>query len=82
MKTRFNITIEQNLLEKVKIYAVKRQVSVSSLIEDYFKSIVHGASKRRNLLDMVDNLHPDPKVVAESNNKEAFYENQKRKYGL
>ena len=82
MKARLNITIEQQLLNKVKVYALRNQISVSSLIEDYLETIVHMSSKRKNLLDMVDKLHPDPKMVAESSHKEAFYEQQKEKYGF
>lgn len=82
MKTRLNITIEQNVLEKVKVYAIKKQISVSKLIEDYFESIIKANSKRKPLLDMVDKLDPDPSIVAESYNKESFYENKKSKYGF
>lgn len=82
MKARLNITIEQQLLDKVKIYALRKQVSISSLIEDYLETIVHGSSRRKNLLDMIDKLHPDPKVIAKSNHKEAYYEQQKDKYGF
>lgn len=82
MKTRLNITVEQNLLEKVKVYAIHKQISVSSLIESYFETIVKTSSKRKNLLDMVDKLEPDAEVVAQSYKKEFFYEDQKAKYGF
>ncbi|MGF7232228.1 DUF6364 family protein [Arachidicoccus sp.] len=62
MKTRLNITVEQHLLEKVKSYAINQQVSISSLIEDYFE--------------------PDSNIVADSYNKDNFYEDQKAKYGF
>jgi hypothetical protein len=82
MKTRLNITVEQQLLEKVKAYALHQQVSLSSLIEAYFEKVIKTSAKRKNLLDMVDKLEPDQKVVAESYNKDNFYENQKGKYGF
>jgi hypothetical protein len=82
MKARLNITIEQQLLDKVKVYALRKHVSISALVEDYLEAIVHGPSKRKNLLEMIDKLHPNPKVVAESHHKEAFYEKQKEEYGF
>lgn len=82
MKTRLNITVEQHLLEKVKSYAINQQVSISSLIEDYFEKVIRTNSKRNNLLDMVDKLEPDSNIVADSYNKDNFYEDQKAKYGF
>lgn len=82
MKTRLNITIEQTLLEKVKVYALRKQISISSLIEDYLETVVRTKSKRRNIIDMVDKLHPDPHMVLQSNDKDSFYEDQKQKYGF
>ena len=82
MKTRLNITIEQHLLEKVKSYAINQQVSISSLIEDYFDKVIRNNTKKNNLLDMVDKLEPDPNIVADSYNKDNFYEDQKAKYGF
>ncbi len=82
MKTRLNITIEQNLLDNIKVYAEKKRVSVSQLIENYFETVIHVSGKRKTILDMVDKLNPDPKVVEESSRKESFYEAQSEKYGF
>lgn len=82
MKTRLNITVEQHLLEKVKSYAISQQVSISSLIEDYFEKIIRTNTKKNNLLDMVDKLEPASNMVADSYSKENFYEDQKAKYGF
>jgi len=54
MKTRLNLTIEENLLDSIKKYALSKHTSISDLVEEYFKSITRG--KRRNILTEVDSL--------------------------
>ena len=39
MKTKINLTIENETLRKIKLYALEHQVSVSSLVEDYFEKL-------------------------------------------
>jgi len=82
MKAKLNITIEERLLEQVKVYAIEKKVSLSALIEDYLKKLVHKASGGKNIIDFIERLEPDEAVVAESNEKNAFYEAQKGKYGF
>lgn len=83
MKVRFNTTIDQQLLEQVKVHAVKKQVSVSQLIESYFKSIVHKRPvKKKNLLDLVESLQPQKEIIKQSRNKKLFYEEHGKKYGF
>lgn len=57
MKARLNITIEDTLLDQVKDYAASKHVSVSQIIEDYFKSIIGSTAKKDNILEMVDKLN-------------------------
>ena len=40
MKKRLNITIEENLLDKIKTYAGRNDKSISSLVEEHFESLV------------------------------------------
>jgi hypothetical protein len=82
MKAKINITIEERLLQKIKVYAQKRKISVSGIVEDYFETLLLPVHKKKNILDMVAQLNPDPKVVQESYNKEPFYEDQRKKYGF
>lgn len=82
MKAKLNITIEESLLEQAKVYARKKRVSISAMIEDYLKATVQVSSKRKNILDMVDKLKPNTKVIVESNRNASFYESQKEKYGF
>lgn len=80
MKTRLTITIECNLLEDVKSYAVKQQKSVSELVEGYFKSVTK-PSKRKNILHLIEKI--DKPVIADNADlKDLFYKENIRKYGF
>ena len=55
MKERLNLTIDGALLEAMKIYAASKEMSVSELVESYFRNVTKPV-ERRNILDMVDEL--------------------------
>jgi hypothetical protein len=78
MKSRLNLTIEEDLLKSMKKYAEKQQTSVSDLVETYFKKVTKPV-KRETFIDMVEKLGPhniDPKADL----KELYY--QDKKHGL
>ena len=80
MKERLNLTIDGALLEAMKAYAAKRQMSVSELVESYFKRVTKPV-QRKTVLDLVDELkkpHIDPKADL----KELYYKEQGEKYGF
>lgn len=80
MKERLNLTIDGGLLEAIKAYAAKRQLSVSELVENYFKKVTK-PSRRKSILDLVDRL-PKPAIGEKADLKELFYKGQGGKYGL
>ena len=80
MKTRLSLTIEKELIEQVKLYAEKRQTSVSALVEEYFNSIAQ-PTKKKTLFEMLDEL-PKPNIDPDLDLKKAFYEEQAGKYGF
>lgn len=80
MKARLNLTIENKLLEEVKVYATKRQQSVSELVEGYFKKITK-PSKRKNILDLIDKLEK-PNLTQDANLKDLYYTENAKKYGF
>jgi hypothetical protein len=80
MKARLNLTIENKLLEEVKVYATKRQQSVSELVEGYFKTITK-PSKRKNILDLIDKLEK-PNLPKDTNLKDLYYSENAKKYGF
>jgi hypothetical protein len=55
MKERLNLTIDGELLDAMKAYAASKQMSVSELVENYFRSVTRPV-QRRNILDLVDGL--------------------------
>jgi hypothetical protein len=80
MKERLNLTIDGALLESMKMYAASRQMSVSELVETYFKTVTKPV-QRRNVLDLVDKLGK-PAISSKSDLKDLFYKEQGGKYGF
>lgn len=82
MKTRLNLTIDEDLLKKVKLYADKNNESISNLVEEYFETIVK-KPKQKSLLDLLDEL-PKPKEIypKDFDFKEEYYKERAKKYGF
>ena len=55
MKERLNLTIDAELVESMKAYAASKDMSVSELVESYFRTVTRPLP-RINILDMVDQL--------------------------
>ena len=75
MKSRLNLTIEDSLLKSTKLYAEEQHISVSELVESYFKEITKPI-KRKNFVDIVKELgahHIGPKADLE----ELYYRDPK-----
>lgn len=64
----------------MKAYAAGKNVSVSELVEEYFKSINRPA-KRKTIIDLVEKL-PTPKIDVSGDLKKQYYESQSGKYGF
>ena len=80
MKVRINLTIEGQLLSKVKRYAASKKTSVSELVEDFFKKVAK-PSKRKTIIELLEKLEPhglDPKRDL----KKEIYKEQSKKYGF
>ena len=82
MKTRLNITIEENLLDKVKAYANKHNSSISRLVEDYFERLVK-KPKKKSVIDLIEEL-PKPKDIypPDFDFVKGYYEETAKKYGF
>jgi hypothetical protein len=75
MKARVNLTIEESVLQDTKLYAERKGISVSEMVEDYLK-IVTKPVRRRTIIDLVEELGPsniDPKADL----KELYYQDPK-----
>jgi hypothetical protein len=63
MKERLNLTIDAELVEAMKAYAASKQMSVSELVESYFRTVTKPL-ERKSIVDLVDELEPADTVVA------------------
>ncbi len=72
MKTRLNITIEEGILEEIKKYSNRNNISISELVEKYFKRIVD-KPKKKSLLDKIKTL-PEPSISLDIDYKKVYYE--------
>jgi hypothetical protein len=82
MKERLNLTIDGELLDAMKAYAASKEMSVSELVESYFRSVTKRA-QGRNILDLVDGLErPVPGGHTDGDLREVFYKGQEKKYGF
>ncbi len=82
MKTRLNLTIEDHLLKNTKLYARRHHKSVSTLVEDYFKTLNAKSGKEKKFTDLVKELPPPRIPIPEGDLKELYYEDRKEKYGF
>jgi len=90
MKERLNLTIDGSLLEAMKSYAASKEMSVSELVESYFRSVTKPA-QRQNIVDLIDRLEvpsfdsrPGLKAsfLGKAGQKELYYRGQEGKYGF
>jgi hypothetical protein len=69
MKERLNLTIDAELVESMKAYAASKQMSVSELVESYFRSVTKPL-QRKSIVDLVDGLEGSSLEWDESHCKE------------
>jgi chromatin segregation and condensation protein Rec8/ScpA/Scc1 (kleisin family) len=82
MKTRLNITIEENLLNKVKMYANKHDSSVSQLVEEYFETLIK-KPERKSVIDLIEELpKPKDKYPPGFDFLKGYYKARAKKYGF
>ena len=79
MKARLHLTIDEHILKEVKKVAVKKKISVSEMVGDYFKIITK--QKKKLLTEILDEL---PRVQIPENKKLStlYYKAARKKYGL
>jgi hypothetical protein len=80
MKIRLNLTIEERLLQRMKLYAAKNHTSLSEMVEGYFEKIVQPAT-RKTVLDMVEEMKV-PKIPVDRNLIDEYYNDVDKKYGV
>ena len=81
MKERLNLTIDGELLDAMKAYAASKGMSVSELVENYFRYVTKPV-QRRNILDLVDKLEGPGSIAQSGDWRQLFYKEQEKKYGF
>ena len=81
MKTRLNLTIDDNVLENMKNFAQKKGESISEIVENYFTRIIRNKKKKKNILQIVEELEP-PVVESNADLKDLFYKEDAKKHGF
>jgi hypothetical protein len=81
MKTRLNLTIDNNILESMKNYSRKTGESISEIVEDYFSAITRKHEKKKNIVQLVEELKA-PDIDPDADLKDLFYKEQASKYGF
>lgn len=85
MKKRLNITIDAELLDKIKRYADKKEKSISSLVEEHFEKLISrktGLPEGMSLVEYMQSL-PKSKIEFPENYdwKEEYYKAKAKKLG-
>lgn len=81
MKTRLNLTIDDNVLQSMKSYAQKKGESISEIVENHFTTIMKNKKKKKNILQLVEELEP-PVFDPNTDLKNLFYKDQAKKHGF
>lgn len=85
MKKKLNITIEENLLEKVKLYAEAQERSVSDLVQEHFETLLKPKPTLPNGMTLVEYMKSLPKSKIEFPEgmdwKDEYYRAKAKKWG-
>lgn len=79
MKSKLNITIDEDILSQMKRHAIQQNRSISEIVEHYFRGILSPKTKG-SFVEMIDEL-PKPTNLGSGNLKEEYYKNKAEKYG-
>jgi len=80
MKSKLNITIDEDILNQMKRHAIQQNKSISQIVEHYFRGILK-PNPKGGFVEMIDQL-PKSKTSGSINLKEEYYEGKAEKYGL
>lgn len=83
MKIKVNLTIEKETLKKIKLYAEAHQVSVSSMVEEYFEKLTTPEEEiKTDLFEIVAQLKPTVNYPVDFNFKKEYQGAKAKEYGL
>jgi hypothetical protein len=80
MKERLNLTVDGVLLEAMKAYAAGKEMSVSELVESYFRSVTRPV-RGDSILDLLDRLERPGRDVETAAGNPAYVDNAPKEGG-
>jgi len=80
MKSRLNLTIDEDVVHDTKLYAEKHGTSISEMVENYLKNIVRPI-KRKSIVDMMEEVDLPP-IASDIDLKEQYFKERAKKYGF
>jgi hypothetical protein len=81
MATKLTLTLDNKIIEKAKIYAEKNKISLSKLVEFYFKSLSHAPrNKLENVPPITKELSGIARIKTEKSDKELLKEALNRRF--
>lgn len=80
MNTKLTLTIEQSIIEKAKKYALKKERSLSDIIENYLKTLVASMPKEKEQTPIVKSLRGSFKLPNNFDYKKELTERLSKKY--
>ena len=85
MTKKLNLTIEENLLEKIKAYAESKDRSISDLVQEHFETLVKPRPTLPNGMTLVEYMKSLPKSKIEFPEgmdwKDEYYRAKAKKWG-
>lgn len=65
MKKPLNISLDENLISEVKKYAEANEISISSMVEDYFETLLRPKRSLKENVSLVEFVKKMPENQAE-----------------
>lgn len=79
MTTKLNLTIEEDTARKIKLYAERKQTSVSKIVEAYFKTLTNKKSTAKSFVEKYAGIIKDLKIDDIDKAREEYL---REKYGI
>lgn len=82
MDTKLTLKLNQEIIEKAKVYASQKKVSLSRIIENYLNSLTNDAKSDHaiEISPFVKSMRTGTKIAADLDYKKEYSENLFRKY--
>ncbi|MDP8203499.1 MAG: DUF6364 family protein [Candidatus Tenebribacter mawsonii] len=80
MNTKLTLSVDQKIIEEIKSYVKKHQVSLSKMVENYFNYVVQKTKPEVKSSAIVEELTGIINLPGDFNEKEEYYNFLSEKY--